>query len=108
MRVVIYGSRPDGHAKVVIATLEAVGGFDIAGLIDDVPANRERRVRGHAVLGPSEALAELVVDGAILGFGDAADRQEALNRVRNAGLAAPTVVHPRALVFDGAALGQGV
>jgi UDP-perosamine 4-acetyltransferase len=111
VRVVIYGSRPDGHAKVMVATLAAIGGFDIVGLVDDVQANRGRQVRGLGVLGSAEALPRLHadgVDGVILGFGEAGGRRVALDRVLAAGLLAPTLVHPSALVASGAELGCGV
>lgn len=104
----IYGSRPDGHAKVLVATLATMEQFEVVGLVDDVPANRERHVRGHQVLGTSAELSRLDVDGVLLGFGEAGGRSAALERVLVAGLDAPPLVHPTALVFDGVAVGRGV
>ena len=72
MRVVIYGSRPDGHARVVAEAAIEAGGFDIVGLIDGFGENSSRRVGTLEVLGTVTELSRLRaegVEGVLLGFG---------------------------------------
>jgi sugar O-acyltransferase (sialic acid O-acetyltransferase NeuD family) len=110
-RVVIYGSRPDGHAKVLLDLFDASSLFVVTGLVDDHVENRLRRVRDIGVAGTSadfERLRAEGVDGVVLGFGDAAGRLEALERVRAAGLRLPAFVHPSAQVSPSAIVDEGV
>lgn len=110
-RIVLWGSRGDGHAKVVLDLLEADGRTEVVGLIDDFPENRSRVVRGRAVVGAGADLARLRetgVDGVMLAFGGAAGRLDALARARAAGLAVPSFVHATAHVSDSAELGESV
>lgn len=107
MRIAIYGSRPDGHAKVVLDVLEGREDLTVIGLIDDFAENRERQVRGHAVLGTGEQLAALGLEGILLGFGEANGRREAIASVRAAGLALPALVHPSAQISASASVGEG-
>ena len=44
-RIAIYGSRPDGHAKVLLDLLHGSEDLPVVGLIDDFAANRARQVR---------------------------------------------------------------
>jgi serine acetyltransferase len=72
MRIAIYGSRPDGHAEVVLDLIDAQEDLTVVGLIDDFAENRERRVRGRAALGTGEELGALRaggLEGVVLGEG---------------------------------------
>jgi UDP-perosamine 4-acetyltransferase len=111
MRVVLYGSRPDGHAKVCLSTLEALGGWECAGFLDDIASNRGNRLGGLRVLGGRERLASLReegIEGVVLAFGAARGRRALARVVRAAGLGLPTVVHPAASVAPTARLADGV
>lgn len=110
MRVVIYGSRPDGHAKVVVDLLQRVPGLEPVGLIDDFPENGDRRIGRLKVIGGAADLARLRsdgVEGGLLGFGQSAGRLAALARLRDGGLVLPSLVDPSASVASSAALGEG-
>lgn len=110
MRIAIYGSRPDGHAKVLLDLLDGREDLSVAGLIDDFAGNGERRVRGRRVIGTGEQLAALRaegLEGVLLGFGEVNGRREAIERVRAAGLALPAFVHGSAEVSASAAVGAG-
>lgn len=109
MRVVIYGSRRDGHAKVLVDLL-ATTGLEPAGLIDDLLEHRERTFRGLVVLGTAAILADLPargIEGLLIGFGDAPGRRSAVATAYTAGLALPRLVHPSAVVSATASLGEG-
>ncbi len=110
MRIAIYGSRPDGHAKVLLDLLDGREDLTVAGLIDDGAENRERQVRGRKVIGTGEQLEALGaegLEGVLLGFGEVHGRREAIERVRAAGLALPAFVHAGAEVSASAAVGEG-
>lgn len=111
MKVVIYGSRPDGHAKVVLDSLVDEAELDVVGLLDDWPENAERTIGPLRVLGGSAELPALAADGiegVLLGFGAAQGREGIVRAVEDAGLALPTLVHPSAYVSPGASLEAGV
>ena len=110
VRVVLYGSRPDGHARVVFEVLLANTDLEVTGLVDDEPENAHRRIGQLSVVGTRRDLAALREDGlegVVLGFGGAAGRAAAVAAVRAAGLALPTLVHPSAHVSTSATLGPG-
>lgn len=111
MRTVIYGSRPDGHAKVVAQLAQELGEFELEGLIDDRDEHRDRTVAGLAVLGTGDALEQLRaagVEALLLGFGDSAGRTEIAERALAAGLELPNLVHPSAALTGSNRLGRGV
>lgn len=111
MRVVVYGSRADGHARVVIEELLAPGEFEVVGLIDDFPDNADRRIGGVTVVGSQQdlgALREGGVQGVVLGFGAARGRGSVVAAVDFAGLMLPTLTHSTAHVASSAMLADGV
>jgi UDP-perosamine 4-acetyltransferase len=109
MRLALFGSRPDGHAKVV---LDLWGGeHEFVGLLDDLPENAGRGVRGLSVIGGSADLGRLAgegIEGVVLGFGAARGRAAIVAALDAAGLALPTLVHETAWVSASAELGDGV
>jgi UDP-perosamine 4-acetyltransferase len=111
VKVVIYGSRPDGHAKVV-SDLAADADFEVIGLIDDFPENAGRSVRGVGVSGTSSNLEALrregSAEGVLIGFGESKGRAELVRRVAAAGYELPRLVHRSAHVRGSAELGPGV
>jgi sugar O-acyltransferase (sialic acid O-acetyltransferase NeuD family) len=109
VRVVIYGSRPDGHAKVLVDLLTDTPALVVVGLVDDFPEHRARRVRGLEVLGSGDdlvGLRESGIDGLLVGFGESAGRLEVLERGKAAGLLLPAFVHPSAHVSASVTLGE--
>jgi UDP-perosamine 4-acetyltransferase len=110
MRLAIYGSRPDGHAAVVL-DLFAGGEHEFVGLLDDWSENAERTVGGLRVIGGTADLSRLAgegIEGVALGFGAAQGRRAILDAIEAAGLALPTLVHPTAFVAPSARLAAGV
>lgn len=109
MRCAIYGSRPDGHANVV---LDFFGGteHDFIGLLDDWDENAGRTIGDLTVLGGTADLPRLAaegLEGVALGFGAAAGRGKILDAIEAAGLRLPTLVHPTAFIAASAVLGPG-
>lgn len=112
MRVALYGSRPDGHAKVVLEVLAAPAGLEVACLLDDLPENAHRGIGKLGVAGGLADLgrlaAELSLDGVLLGFGAARGRAAIVAAVEAAGLTMPTLVHASAQIAASAELDPGV
>lgn len=111
LRTVIYGSRPDGQAKVVAELATAQGGLELVGLLDDFPENRERRIGELAVIGGGEDLDELHLQGVealLIGFGESLGRAELARRALAAGLELPNLVHETSVRYASAELGRGV
>jgi UDP-perosamine 4-acetyltransferase len=111
VRTVVYGSRPDGHARVVIELLAPVGGLEIVGLIDDFPENASHRIGDVGVIGCRADLARIAREGVaqavLLGFGVTEDRCAVLDAIEAAGLALPALAHSSAEVAPSAVLGLG-
>jgi UDP-perosamine 4-acetyltransferase len=108
MRVVVSGSRPDGHANVILDLF--AGEHEFVGLLDDWAENAKRMIGGVAVIGGTADLPRLAsegVEGVVLGFGAARGRAAILDAIEAAGLALPTLVHPTAFVTPSAELAPG-
>lgn len=109
--MIVYGG--GGHAKTVLEMAQAIGGFHIAGIVDDnIPAGT--LVLGVPVLGGRDALAGLVERGIRLaanGVGGILDinvRVRLFELLEEVGLALPSLVHPRATVEPSAQVADGV
>jgi len=101
-RILILGA--GGHARAV-ADLAEVCAFTLVGFID--------RAAGPGVIGGDADVAALAragrMDGAVVGVGNTAltRRAELFALLRHAGVPAPTLVHPRAVVSPSCRIGAG-
>ena len=93
-----------GHAKVVIATLQA-SGTEVAGVLDDDPAKHGSRLLGIPVVGPTSD-AQASHHEAVLAIGDNATRRRMAERM--AGVRWVRAVHPSATVHSSVDVGEGV
>jgi UDP-perosamine 4-acetyltransferase len=110
MRVIVYGSRADGHATVVIELFGQQAEYELIGLVDDHPENSRRSVCGLKVIGTRNdlcALADSGVEGVLLGFGAARGRADIIAAIEHAGLALPVLRHPSSHVSASASLSPG-
>lgn len=108
MRVAVYGSRPDGHAKVILDLF--ADEHEFVGLLDDWAENAGRTIGGLGVIGGTADLPRLAaegLEGIVLGFGAAPGRVGVLDAIEGAGLALPTLIHPSAFVAASATLAAG-
>lgn len=111
MRLAVYGSRPDGHANVVLDLFGTDPEQEFVGLLDDWPENAGRTIGGLRVIGGTGDLSRLAaegLEGVALGFGAATGRGAVLDAIEAAGLALPTLIHPTAFVSGTATLEPGV
>lgn len=102
MRVSVLGA--GGHAKVVIATLQAAG-ENVVGVYDDDPARSGTAVVGVPVLGTIAQFAAVRDTVACLAIGDNSLRAEVTERLGDVTWC--TAVHPTATVHSSARLGTG-
>lgn len=100
-RAVVLGA--GGHAKVVIATLQAAG-WQVEGAYDDAEDRWGDEILGVRVRGALEEARDAGVGSAVLGIGDNRDRRRIAGRLD---LPWISVVHPAAVVHPSARLGPG-
>lgn len=100
-RVVVLGA--GGHAKVVIATLQAAG-WEVVGVFDDDQATWGGELLGLPVRGPIEAARDVDPVGAVVAVGRNRERQAVAERVEMPWI---SVVHPSAVVHESVRLGPG-
>jgi acetyltransferase EpsM len=109
--LIIYGG--GGHGKSLIDLVRAQGEYDIVGVVDDGLA-AESTVMDLPVLGGGGELAVLAKRGvrlaanAVGGVGDVMSRIDVFRRIKDAGFACPTLIHPSAVVEPSAKLASGV
>jgi sugar O-acyltransferase (sialic acid O-acetyltransferase NeuD family) len=108
--ILIYGG--GGHAKSVIDMIRAVGGYTIAGIVDDHLAPGVE-VLGVPVLGGGGMLDHLHERGLMMavntvgGIGKPEIRVRIFEALDQAGYQFPTFIHPRAFVEPTARLAEG-
>lgn len=102
-----------GHAKVLADLIAAGGRYRVVGAVDPKPNGAAAKHSGLTILGGDELLPRLKAKGvshAAVGVGASPDTapRAALRRALAAlGFRLPALVHPRAIVSPGAALGDG-
>ncbi len=101
-RAVVLGA--GGHAKVVVATLQACG-FDVAAVFDDDPSRTGASVLGIRIAGGTERAGEIDGALAVIAVGNNAARGELARR--HPSLRWLTAAHPRAFVHPSVRLGPG-
>jgi len=109
--ILVYGG--GGHGKSVIDLLRLLNTYRLAGVIDD-GLEPGSTILGVPVLGGGDRLSELHGQGirlavnAVGGIGNISARMRVFERLAQAGMACPAVVHPTAFVEASARLSAGV
>lgn len=101
-RVVVLGA--GGHAKVIIATLEAAG-YEVVAAFDDDQAKRGRALIGVPIKGTLDDFAQSGYERAVIAIGDNSTRSRLAEQFPHAGWV--TVIHPRACVHSSVKVGAG-
>ena len=103
-RVVIVGA--GGHGREVLDIIEAIGGFEVLGFVDDgTPDVALFADRGHRLLGGTDALASFGEVLVVVGVGDPRVRADVVERI--SAPPAPPLVHPLASVGSSCRIGAG-
>ena len=109
----VIGVGAGGHAKVLVETLQLVGGYELVGLLDPKPEIWNTNVLGIPVLGDDCLLATLYYDGvrhAFIGLGSVGDtgpRRRLYEEVRGRGFEIVQTIHPQAIIAPSAQIGHG-
>ena len=109
----VIGFGAGGHARVIIDILTSIGGFEIAGLLDQDQRLWGTDVLGVRVLGDDSLRAELFERGvraAFIGLGsikNAEPRRRLYEAARTSGFDIVRAIHPRAVIAASAILGDG-
>ncbi len=103
--LIIYGA--SGHAKVVIDTARAMGGFDIIACIDDAPARVGSVHMGVPVLGSIEEVPRWHKATFFIAIGDNAARLRKAELLKLQQVTYATLIHPRAVVAGDVVVGAG-
>jgi sugar O-acyltransferase (sialic acid O-acetyltransferase NeuD family) len=106
MRIAIVGA--GGHGKVVADAILARGADHLAGFLDDDPSLLGGTHFGFPVLGPTDSWQSHSIDAIVVGIGENMARKRHFDKLKAAGAKLATVVHPRATLGKGVALGEGV
>lgn len=92
-----------GHAKVVIATLQAAG-KDVAGIVDDKPSTKGQYLLGVPVIGTREEVGARI-GRAVIAVGANSIRRQIAESLP--GVEWVTAVHPSAVVHESVTIGAG-
>jgi len=108
-KIIIIGS--SGHAKVIIDIIEAIGTYEIVGLIDDYRIKNQDETLGYKVLGRIEDLAQikedLQLEYCVIAIGDNYARAQVYAKIANLGFTFVTLQHPTSCVSSTVSLGEG-
>lgn len=110
-QLLVYGA--GGHAKALMEMIRATGKYVLAGIVDDSTTLKGKQVLGISILGSGEVLELLLEDGienAANGVGGIIDqviRAKIFERLIEAGLYLPAIIHPSAVVEESARVGLG-
>lgn len=99
--IIVIGA--GGHARVVIATLQAAGRI-VEAIVDEDEARRDDYVLGIQVVGSLDCIERYSGLEAIIAVGENATRRRLATDLA---LNWATVVHPKATVYEGVTLGAG-
>ena len=106
--LVIVGA--GGHGREVLDVVEAVGGFEVLGFVDDgEPDEALLGDRGHRLLGGVGSIPDLGEVAYVVGIGDPRIRMDVVSRIGPSAAArpAPALVHPMASTGTRCAMGPG-
>ena len=106
--ILVYGA--GGHAKTVIATIEAEGAYRIFGVLDDDESRRETVFYGYPVLGGREDLSRLREKGisrVAVAIGNNEHRAEIVGFLAENQFELVRAVHPSVTLLRGAQVGAG-
>lgn len=107
--VVIIGARIDGHAGVVLDTLDNFSEYEVVGFLDSTPELQNKKINGLPVLGSSDDLLSIDIqpDYVHIAIGDNVARHEIFKILKRRGFNVLTLVHPSAIVSKRAKIGEG-
>lgn len=111
MKCLIVGARTDGHAKVVLEVMHAVGSHEVVGFVDDDPEKQGHSIKELRVLGTMGDVPRLMkeqgIAAGIVAIGDNPRRRELSARLKAFGLQLVDAIHPTVHRDDDVSVGEG-
>jgi sugar O-acyltransferase (sialic acid O-acetyltransferase NeuD family) len=111
-RVFIIGARPDGHGKVVLEILQAMGIFDVIGFVDDDPDKTDLSIRGLKVISTTAEMRSLrdkyQAVGGIVAIADNPARRKLGMLIEECGFELINAIHPTVHLDSDIILGRGI
>ena len=110
-RLVIFGARRDGSAKVLLDILRLGREYEVVGFLDENHSLWGSRISDLPVLGGADRLGSLKgqdVGHIAFAVGDSLQRERLLRLAVGSGLVPATAVHPAATVARDVRLGVGI
>lgn len=110
-RVVIFGARRDGSAKVLLDIIRMAGKYDVDAFLDDNQSLWGTELALLPILGGRAKFAEMKdrgITGIAFAVGDNRFREHVLEEARGAGLEPVNAIHPSAVVASDVQLGAGI
>jgi UDP-perosamine 4-acetyltransferase len=107
-QVILYGA--GGHAKIVLATIEAEGNHEVVGLLDDDETKHGQFVYGYQVLGGRDRLEVLREQGirrAVVAIGNNLRRTEIAQFLAEYDFQLVRAIHPTATLLRTSRVGPG-
>jgi sugar O-acyltransferase (sialic acid O-acetyltransferase NeuD family) len=106
--MILIGARMDGHAGVVLDTLNELG-YKLIGFIDNTPGLVGTKVAGVPVIGSSDDIEKMKIPSAAIhiAIGDNVARGKIYQTLKKIGIKVETLIHPAAIVSRNAEVKEG-
>lgn len=108
-KIIIIGARHDGHAGVIVNAVNAIGGYEIIGFIDNTPELQNQSVLSIPIISSTDDFEhyDFPVDAVHIAIGNNVARGKIFHQLKNRGIKVVTIIHPQAYVSDQATIGEG-
>ena len=108
-KIIIIGARIDGHAGVILDTIEEIGEYEVVGFVDNSPRLQKKNFKGIPVIGSTDQLNSLKVPTKYfhIAIGENISRYNIFKLLKSRNFNVETIVHPSATVSKYSTLGEG-
>lgn len=96
-KIVVIGA--GGHARVILALIEALGKYEIVGLLDRGNPDYDEKISGYSIVGEWSDLGRIFKQGvrqAALAIGNNKERADLYFAVKKQNMTMPALIHPKA------------
>jgi len=108
-KIIIIGARIDGHAGVILDTIEEMGEYEVVGFVDNTPNLQNTNINGIPVIGSTDQLNSLKVPtkNFHIAIGENISRYNLFKILKSRNFNIETIVHPSTTVSKYSTLGEG-
>lgn len=107
--IIIVGARMDGHAGVILDTLETLGDYEVLGFVDNTPELQNSKINGVPVIGSTDYLdtLDLPTLNIHIAIGDNVSRYNLFKQLKQRKCRFVTIIHPSATVSKNSVINEG-